>query len=123
MELLPPSPPTLAKYGLSLAEWRAIADRQGGVCAVCRKLPASARLCIDHEHVKGWKKMAPGDRKKFVRGLVCYQDNHAFLRRGMSVVRALAIVAYLEAYEQRHQPNDRGDQTHSRDGELHPGGL
>ncbi len=105
-----PTPPTLAKYGLSLEDWQAYADRQGRVCAVCRKLPASGRLCIDHEHVRGWKKMPLDERKTFVRGLVCHQDNHAFLRRGMSVDRALAIAAYLRAFEQRHHPDNRPDQ-------------
>lgn len=67
-----PLPPTLRKYGLTPAEWLTIADRQGNVCAVCKKLPENGRLCTDHDHVKGWKKMKPEKRKEHVRGLLCY---------------------------------------------------
>jgi len=119
VELLTPSPPTLAKYGLSLAEWQVIADQQGGVCAVCRTLPASGRLVIDHAHGAGWKKMPPELRKQHVRGLVCYLDNFKFLQRGMSIVRARSIATYLEAYEERHQPDNRRGQTNDRPQEDH----
>jgi hypothetical protein len=54
-----PSKATLKKYGLSEDEWQKILTRQNGVCAVCEKVPTTGRLCIDHEHVKGWKKLPP----------------------------------------------------------------
>ena len=50
------------RYGLTLAEYRALQARQGNVCAICRK-PARV-LCIDHCHVTGR-----------VRGLLCPKCN------------------------------------------------
>jgi hypothetical protein len=99
VELLAPSPPTLAKYGLSLADWQAIADRQNHLWAICKNLPTSGRLVIDHEHVKGWAKMPPDQRRRYVRGLVCFHASHAWLGKGMSIERALAMTAYLGAYQ------------------------
>jgi hypothetical protein len=99
-----PSVATLKKYGLTEAEWRAILDRQGGVCFVCEKVPQSGRLCTDHEHVKGWKKMPPEQRKLFVRGLLCWTCNHYYLARGITVRRSERVTLYLQEYGAR-RPN------------------
>ncbi len=96
--LLPPSDKTLAKYGLSKLAWYRIAAGQGGVCAICGGLPKSGRLHIDHEHVKGWKRMAPRERAKYVRGLCCFRCNSQFLRRGLTLTLAKKVVDYLFAY-------------------------
>lgn len=96
MTLLVPTAATLEKYGLTVEAWQQIADRQGRVCAVCRKLPASGRLCVDHRHVPKYKKLPPAERASHVRGLVCYQDNHALLRRGMTPERLRSAADYLE---------------------------
>lgn len=94
-----PLPGTLKKYGLTADEWRTILYRQGGTCAVCRKVPANGRLCTDHEHVKGWKKMPPEERKRYVRGMLCYLCNHWYVGRGITVVKAENVVAYLKRYD------------------------
>lgn len=96
-----PSDATLKKYGLSEAEWRGFLKRQGGVCYVCGLTPQSLRLCIDHEHVRGWKKMPPEERRLYVRGLLCWSCNHYYLARGMSVQRAERVASYLREYEAR----------------------
>ena len=70
-KLKPPSSQTLRKYGLSLDEWQSIAIAQNNVCAVCLRLPAKGILCVDHLHVKGFKKMQPEQKKKYLRGLLC----------------------------------------------------
>jgi hypothetical protein len=44
-----------------------MAKKQKQVCAICGKLPASGRLNIDHEHHRGWSRMAPEKRKLYVR--------------------------------------------------------
>jgi hypothetical protein len=97
--VLTPTEATLKKYGLSEVEWKAILDRQGGVCAVCRNEPKKGRLCIDHEHVKGWKKLPPEQRKLYVRGLLCWFCNHYYLSRAITVAKAYYVVDYLERYE------------------------
>ncbi len=99
-----PSKATLRRYGISVDEWRAMLDMQDGVCAVCGTLPASGTLHIDHEHVKGWAKMPPEQRKLHVRGLLCYRDNRFFCSRGMTADRARAVARYLDRLIVRHQP-------------------
>jgi hypothetical protein len=96
-----PKKATLSKYGLCLAEWQALADSQGGVCYVCEKLTTTGRLCIDHEHVKDWKKLLPEHRKLFVRGLLCYRCNTTFVGRGVTIQRAERVAAYLRLYASR----------------------
>lgn len=95
----PPTVKTLARYGLTLAEWRAILRRQKGVCAVCRKVPAW--VAVDHEHIKGWKRMPPSERKRFVRGLLCYFCNFRYVGKCLTAEKARAVAAYLEDYEAR----------------------
>lgn len=98
MELLVPSPATLKKYGLDLSTWEEIARHQNYVCAVCHRLPKSGRLNIDHFHIVKWSKMPPDQRKLYVRGLCCYQCNHAALRRGMTPDRLRSAAHYLESF-------------------------
>jgi hypothetical protein len=71
-------------HGLSLQDYRAMRERQGNVCRIC-KTPGKP-LCVDHCHATGK-----------VRGLLCrdcnlglgnYKDNPVFTR---------AATAYLEA--------------------------
>lgn len=99
MELKEPSKQTLNKYGLILEDWQAIAKRQNYVCAVCERLTSTGRLCIDHFHAKGWAKLPPGERKKWVRGLLCWVCNHYYLGRGITIPKARNVVAYLERFE------------------------
>lgn len=99
MDLVQPSPTTLKKYGLTNEDWTAMATRQGGVCAVCKQLTKTGRLCIDHFHVKGWKKLPPEKRKLYVRGLLCWRCNTTFVGRGITVERSRCVTTYLEAFE------------------------
>ncbi len=96
-----PSAVTLKKYGLTADEWQLILDAQGGVCAICKKMPPSGRLNVDHEHVKGWKKMPPEQRKLYVRGLLCWTDNLYVLGRGVSIARLENALKYLKAHGKR----------------------
>jgi hypothetical protein len=72
----PPSEKTLKKYGLSAGEWLDILELQGGVCAVCKKVP-NGRFCIDHDHVRGWKKLPPRSESFTSAGCLCWFCNHA----------------------------------------------
>lgn len=96
-----PKSATLRRYGLTAAEWTAILVRQGGVCACCRRLPKNGRLCTDHDHVKGWKKMPAETRKLHVRGLLCYFCNHYYVGRCITVFKAENIARYLRDHEAR----------------------
>lgn len=93
-----PSRATLSRYGLPLDEWKTIAICQQYVCFVCQNPPKNGRLCIDHFHVRLWKKMKPQDRKKFVRGLLCWFCNSRYVSRSMTLPKAKRVVLYLERY-------------------------
>lgn len=104
VEIIPlktPTQSTLKRYGLSEEEWRKMADEQQEACFVCKQKPTKGRLCIDHEHVKGWKKMPPEKRKLYVRGLLCFRCNTTFVGRGITIDRAHSVAVYLERYEER----------------------
>jgi hypothetical protein len=100
--VIPPKKATLKRYGLKLEEWQALLIRQGGVCAICQKVPPNQRLCTDHEHAKGWKKMPPERRKLYVRGLLCAYCNLRLLRKGWTLIKLERAVEYVKRYEQRN---------------------
>lgn len=62
-------------YGISLIEWTEILLRQQRVCHICKTMPKNKILCVDHIHQKGYKTMTPMQKKKYVRGLLCYMCN------------------------------------------------
>jgi hypothetical protein len=99
--LMNPSPQTLAKYGLSFEGWRKMADEQGEACFVCKKKPMKGRLCIDHHHAPGWKKMSPDQRVLWVRGLLCFMCNTQVLGRCVTVEKLRNATLYLELFEAR----------------------
>ena len=82
-------------------EWLAMLAKQGGVCAVCRKLPKNGRLCTDHEHTPRWKKLPAEERKQRVRGMLCFFCNQYYCGRAITVAKAENVVAFLKAYEAR----------------------
>lgn len=102
-KIVMPKVKTIARYGLSVSEWMAMLEAQGGRCAVCGVLPASGRFVIDHFHVKNWAKMPSQQRKRFVRGVTCYLCNHRLLHKNMTLAKARAVVVYLEKYEASHR--------------------
>lgn len=99
-----PSNATLRKYGLSAAEWQSIYDGQNGLCPICEK--PLTRACVDHKHVRGWKTMPPDERKKFVRGLLCFICNFRILTRGVTVEKLERAAAYLRKYEEENTDNN-----------------
>lgn len=101
MTVVVPSSATLDKYGLTEESWLAILERQGGVCAICRKVPSTGRFVTDHEHVRGYKKLPPAERARHVRGITCWFCNHAYLARGITAAKAQNVFNYLVTYEQR----------------------
>lgn len=116
MTLKPPSRGTLTKYGMTEADWLLLCEACDHTCVVCGKEFGDRPLVIDHEHVKGFKAhkkrkakkghqikvrvMPPSERRKYVRGVIHNYCNR-FVRRWLTLNRAKAIVAYLEAFERR----------------------
>lgn len=104
IEPVVPKPATLKRYGLTEAEWRAMLWAQGGVCAVCEKMPKTGRFNIDHEHVYRWKHLKPDVRKKYVRGLLCWFCNKHYVGRCITLAKARSVVRFLLAHEDRRAP-------------------
>lgn len=77
-------------YGISLDEYRAMLEAQGGGCAICGVVPPEDKrpLCVDHDHDTG-----------AVRGLLCDLCNQGLgsLRDSLDLIRK--ALEYLE----RHQ--------------------
>lgn len=63
-------------YGITLKEFNEQLKKQGGGCWVCGR--QDGRLCLDHIHVKGFAYMSPEEKKKYVRGIVCFYCNTGF---------------------------------------------
>lgn len=73
------------KYEISAEEYRAILERQGGRCAICKCRAISNRFAVDHDH-----------KTDAVRGLLCSKCNHdglgAFHDSPLLLWRALAYL-------------------------------
>lgn len=98
-----PTQETLKRYGLTELDWLMILADQGWVCPIMGETPSTGRFVIDHEHVRGWKALPPEERKKYVRGIVSWYANHAYLGRGISVERAERVAHFLRRYEERRE--------------------
>lgn len=77
----------LRRYGLTLAQFNDLAEKQGGVCAICGELPhgnspKSSVLHVDHDHTTGK-----------VRGLLCGPCN-----RVLGIVQKRNILKKIEVY-------------------------
>lgn len=79
-------------YGLSLGEYDALLQKQGGVCAICGQDEPSAhgrtgkqfRLAVDHCHETG-----------IVRGLLCQKCNRAVGLFGDNPILLRKAISYL----------------------------
>jgi hypothetical protein len=54
----------LSLFNLTIEEYEAIFEYQGGVCAICDHPPKNKRLAVDHDHKTG-----------LIRGLLCHYCN------------------------------------------------
>jgi len=103
-----PSKATLKKYGLSEQEWIVLYNKHDGRCYICgvpfdgSDRGGKERLaCVDHEHVNGFKKMSPEDKKKHLRGMLCYQCNRLVAQKSNTINKMYKAIEYLERYESR----------------------
>jgi Recombination endonuclease VII len=110
-DVTPPLQATLDKYGLTQVEWLTLLADQGWICPICQK--DKNRWNTDHEHVAGWVKMEPNERKRYVRGVLCWYCNHRRVNSLMPADEAQRIADYFKAYEARRdgtrEPRCTGD--------------
>jgi hypothetical protein len=99
-----PTKATLKKYGMDEVDFIYLLEYQDYKCPICKKTPnpskdGKVRFVVDHYHAKGWKKMPPEERKRYVRGLLCWYDNRYFLSKGITPEKARSMVEYLMRFE------------------------
>lgn len=75
-------------FGITIADYEALLEKQEGRCAVCQKLPTGRRLAVDHDH-------APSG-SGLIRGLLCYSCNRALIGRRRSPLLFRHAAEYLE---------------------------
>jgi hypothetical protein len=84
------------RYGVTLAEFRALCEAQGGRCAVCRKVPTgkgkTGTLHVDHDHVT-----------HVTRGLLCDTCNRGIglLQDSLDVLSAAYRYLHRTTIEER----------------------
>lgn len=79
-------------YGLTMDEYLARVERQGGRCAICREV-SPQRLHVDHNHQTG-----------AVRDLLCEWCNHAIGKARDDPARLRAMADYLERHAEPTSP-------------------
>jgi len=89
---------------MNLKDWENLYESQGGKCVICdRNFDEKIRPCIDHLHVKGYKKLSFEKRKKWVRGLLCLYCNRRLVPKGMTANRAYNIYKYLKEFDEKSE--------------------
>ncbi len=94
----------LKKYGITTIDYGVLLAKQNYVCSICKeektKLGKIKNLCVDHIHVPGYAKMKSEEKKKYVRGLLCFLCNTAikFEKSGMGRKQLEGMVEYFNEY-------------------------
>ena len=87
----------MESYGITEADYQALLQAQGGVCAICQgKRPGN--LDVDHDHALEKAGLPP---RECVRGLLCKRCNRRLLpAAGDSISRLFCAIEYLR--DRRH---------------------
>nr|DAX20884.1 MAG TPA: Recombination endonuclease VII [Caudoviricetes sp.] len=77
----------MKRFGITMAEYEAIYEHQGGVCYICRRATGKSRaLAVDHDHETG-----------YIRGLLCSSCNKGVIGHLRDSVETLQrAITYLE---------------------------
>jgi hypothetical protein len=74
------------KYGITIQEYDAMLEKQGGGCALCGKKKMRYRLAIDHCHSTGK-----------VRGILCFRCNWALGILGDTPAGVSKALSYIQS--------------------------
>ncbi len=101
-----PSDVTLRKYGMSADDYANQLYAQDFKCPICERSPLRAtdglmHLVVDHFHARGYKKMAPEQKRKNVRGLVCITCNRYLVNKNVTIAKAEKAIEYLRNFQAR----------------------
>lgn len=77
------------RYKISLAEYRAMLEKQGGVCAICGKTPEEngKELAVDHDH-----------ERNVIRQLLCDNCNKLIGHAKESIATLLKAAEYIRRH-------------------------
>ena len=78
----------LRAYGLTVADYEALVEKQGGRCACCGATEPGrghVRWCVDHDHKTGQ-----------IRGLLCHRCNAGIGLLGDDLESVMRAVVYLQ---------------------------
>lgn len=79
---------SLARFGMTPAEYQQILDWQNGVCCICGEPPTTKRLAVDHDHQTGES-----------RNLLCSACNTAIGLFREDPARLRAAADYIDAWK------------------------
>ncbi len=74
-------------YGIDLIEYTRMLQAQKGVCQICKSMPSTHKLAVDHCHVSGKN-----------RGLLCLHCNCGLGNARHSIPILRSMITYLEKY-------------------------
>lgn len=98
--VIPPTKATLKKYGLTIQLWQKMLNIQQGRCYICdREFSEKVKPCVDHLHVRNYKKFSPEKKRIYVRGLLCRFCNRQLVPKGMTTERAKNVYLYLQRFD------------------------
>lgn len=85
-------------YGITLNEYEQLFKSQNGECYICGDLPNGRALSVDHEHVNGFSKMSPAQKKLYIRGLLCHRCNRLTMAGKVTVETFERATEYVKRY-------------------------
>lgn len=115
--LKPRTAASLRKYGLTVEEWQAMLEKQGGVCFICKRGGKVRHLSVDHDH-----RIAAATGKIIVRGLICSKCNHrglgAFEWDDDVLKRAIKYMQRILRLRAQHLPGIVSDNRSDEEGNI-----
>ena len=77
----------MRKFGMTLEQYDAMLEAQGGGCAICSRAPKEIALHVDHDHSTGR-----------VRSLLCFRCNNALADFQEDAALLDKAISYLSAH-------------------------
>lgn len=89
-------------YGITIEDYERMFEAQDHRCAICLNVPKLKMLNVDHRHVKNYKDLPACEKKKEVRGLLCFFCNKYLMGAVEHYKNPRDILFRLNGYCQAH---------------------
>jgi hypothetical protein len=89
----------LSRYGINCEEYEKMFTEQSGCCAICGRHQSvlTTTLAVDHYHIRNFKKFPPEEKKKYIRGLLCFRCNRGIFAENPDLLLSASV------YFRRHE--------------------